>query len=104
MEDVLKLNVEEEELRELLGEDEGDEWPERGMTCPVSGCSFKGHLFQHLGNYKAHYDRFHRKRIQLFSCPICGVKDAKRSEITRHFKKKHKEKIYRRYPLEDCGK
>lgn len=48
MEDVLKLNVEEEELRELLEEDEGDEWPERGMTCPVSGCSSKGHLFQHL--------------------------------------------------------
>ena len=92
MEDVLQVNVEEEELQELLEEDEveGEEWPTKGMACPVAGC--KKHHFTQLGNFKAHYRRFHRKRIQLFSCPVCGVKDSKRSEITRHHRRNHKGK------------
>jgi hypothetical protein len=92
MEDVLKVDVEEEELRELEDDVEGEEWPERGMTCPVAGCRTKRHHFAKLANFKAHYQRFHRKRIQLFSCPECGVKDSKRAEITRHHRKNHKGK------------
>lgn len=38
----------------------------------------------------AHFDRFHKPNIFIFTCPICKFKDARRSKITRHTKKHHK--------------
>ena len=93
MDDVLCLHAEEGE-EDFLDEEEeeGEEWPEGGMCCPVSNCPNGNHHFKNLGNYLPHYNRFHQKKIMLYHCPICKVKDAKKSEITRHFKRNHKNK------------
>lgn len=59
------------------------------MICPVPGCTNGKHLFKKYNNYIAHFDRFHRRNIFIHSCPICKVKDARKSEIIRHFKRIH---------------
>lgn len=87
MEDVLDLEVSEKEMQFL--DEEGDEFPEEGMICPVPACTNGKHLFKKYNNYIAHFDRFHKKNIFIYSCPICKVKDARKSEITRHFKRIH---------------
>uniref|UniRef100_K1PXX1 Uncharacterized protein n=1 Tax=Magallana gigas TaxID=29159 RepID=K1PXX1_MAGGI len=62
-------------------EEEDDEIPEEGMVCPVPGCINGKHLFRKYINYIAHFDRFHKRNIFIYSCPICKVKDARKSEI-----------------------
>lgn len=88
MEDVLDIEVAEKEM-EFLDEEEGDEFPVEGMICPVPGCINGKHIFKKYNNYIAHFDRFHKKNIYIYSCPICKVKDAKKTEIVRHFKRNH---------------
>lgn len=86
--DVLVLQ--DEEAENLFQEGEGEEWPEEGMTCPITGCTGSGHHFKKLSNFSAHFDRFHKPNIFIFTCPICKIKDARRSKITRDIKKHHK--------------
>ena len=62
------------------------------MCCPVSKCPNGNHHFKNLGNYLQHFNRFHKKKIMLYYCPICKLKDAKKAEITRHFKRYQKNK------------
>lgn len=88
MEDVLDIEVAEKEM-EFLDEEEGDEFPEEGMICPVPGCTNGKHIFKKYNNYIAHFDRFHKRNIYIYTCPICKVKDAKKTEIVRHFKRSH---------------
>ena len=46
--DILQLDVPQEEIENLVGEEEGllgDEWPITGMECPVTGCPSGSHHF-----------------------------------------------------------
>ena len=92
MNDVLCLHVEdsEKDFLEEEEEEEEEEWLEGGMCCPVSKCPNGNHHFKNLGNYLQHFNRFHKNNIMLYYCPICKLKDAKKFEITRHFKRYHK--------------
>lgn len=78
-----------------------EEWPEEGMTCPITGCTGSGHHFKKLSNFSAHFDRFHKPNIFIFTCPICKIKDARRSEITRHIKKHHKDQTVPHIPSKE---
>lgn len=42
--DVLVLQ--DEEADNLFQDGEGEEWPEEGMTCPITGCTGSGHHFK----------------------------------------------------------
>lgn len=74
---------------DFLDEEEGDEFPVEGMVCPVPGCVNGKHVFRKYNNYIAHFDRFHKRNIFIYSCPISKVKDARKTEIIRHFKRIH---------------
>jgi hypothetical protein len=88
---VLEVNVSDQEV-ESLNDDLRMEWPDEGMSCPVLGCPNAAHHFRNLNNYVSHFNRFHRKKIMLYNCPLCKAKDTKRTEIVRHFRKAHKNK------------
>lgn len=40
---------------EFLEEEEGDEFLEEGIICPVPGCLNKGHIFKKYNIYVTHY-------------------------------------------------
>lgn len=88
MEDVLNIEVAEKEM-DFLDEKEGDEFPVEGMVCPVPGCVNGKYVFREYNNYIAHFDRFHKRNIFIYSCPISKVKDARKTEIIRHSKRIH---------------
>lgn len=46
--------VEEYEM-EFLEEEEGDEFLEEAIICPVPGCLNKGHIFKKYNIYVTHY-------------------------------------------------
>lgn len=48
------IEVEEYEM-EFLEEEEGDEFLEEGIICPVPGCLNKGHIFKKYNIYVTHY-------------------------------------------------
>lgn len=60
------------------------------MACPVTGCTGSGHHFKKLSKYSAHFERFHKLNIFIFTCPIWNIKEARRSEFAMHIKKHHK--------------
>lgn len=41
--------------KEFLEEEEGDEFLEEGIICPVPGCLNKGHIFKKYNIYVTHY-------------------------------------------------
>ena len=92
MEDILDIEVPDQEMYDLIKDEEelGEEWPDKGMKCPVPNCPSAEHHFNNIGNYHKHFGRFHQKNIILYKCPVCGVKDAKKSEVTRHWRRSHK--------------
>ena len=65
MDDVLCIHVEdsEKDFLEEKEEEEEEEWPEGGMSCPVSKCPNGNHHFKNLGNYLKYFNRFHKKKI-----------------------------------------
>ena len=90
--DILQLDVPQEEIENLLGEEEGllgDEWPITGMECPVTGCPSGSHHFKTIGSYWQHFQKFHQKLTPLYHCPGCRFKDTKMSDIRRHVRKFH---------------
>jgi hypothetical protein len=87
--DVFELCPNEEEMNEFREEETGEEWPEGGMECPVTGCPSGEHWFSRLGSFWSHYHRFHHRFISVFRCPKCGLKDIKKSGIRRHLRRAH---------------
>lgn len=61
----------------------------KGWFVPLRAVSTENTSFKKYNNYIAHFDRFHKRNIFIYSCPICKVKDARKSEIIRHFKRIH---------------
>ena len=88
--DVLDVMVDDEELEAFDKEETGEEWPEGGMSCPVSGCPSGAHWFSRIGTYWSHFNKYHRRRVTVFSCPRCGLKDIKMSEVKRHIRRTHR--------------
>jgi hypothetical protein len=86
--DVLNVMVDDEEMGQFE-EETGEEWPEGGMECPVTGCPSGKHWFTTLGSYWSHFHKYHRRRVSVFSCPKCGLKDIKMSGIRRHMRRAH---------------
>jgi hypothetical protein len=88
--DILDLHPDNEELEAFEEEERGDEWPDGGMRCPMPGCPSGAHWFTGIGSYWAHYHRYHHRRVVVFRCPRCGLKDIKMSEVKRHLRRTHR--------------
>lgn len=75
------IEVEEYEM-EFLEEEEGDEFLEEAIICPVPGCLNKGHIFKKYNIYVTHYTGSWRIFL-MFTC------QSERDRNTRHFKRVH---------------
>lgn len=73
---------------EFLDEEEDDEFPVEGLYVPFRAASTRD---MHLRDTTTTFHTmtcFTRKTF-IFRCPICKVKDARKTEITRHYKRMH---------------
>lgn len=68
---------------EFLEEEEGDEFLEEAIICPVPGCLNKGHIFKKYNIYVTHYTGSWRIFFYVH------LPKSERDRNTRHFKRVH---------------
>lgn len=73
------IEVEEYEM-EFLEEEEGDEFLEEAIICPVPGCLNKGHIFKKYNIYVTHYTGSWRVFF-MFTCQKFKVKETEIQDI-----------------------
>ncbi|XP_062616785.1 uncharacterized protein LOC134278482 [Saccostrea cucullata] len=92
MSEVLDLNVPDEEMEALCGEDMiQKEWPSEGDTCQIQNCPLTNHTFHKIGSYRAHFIKYHKARVPVYYCysSSCSFSSFKMNMLRRHMRAKH---------------